>query len=168
MVDTLSTGFGTIDAETETRTAYHTCPLCEAGCGLEITIRDGAVGRIRGDRDDVFSRGFICPKGSTLKQLHDDPDRLRRPLVKRDGVHVEVDWPEAWREVLASTHLPWATPVSATGSEGPSAWVQRVRFSDAAIAMLEWMASEPPRRITPLPAFRHNAAASAVTLGRAS
>ena len=47
--------------------------------------------RIRGDRDDVFSQGYICPKGSTLKQLHEDPDRLRRPLVKRDGAFVEVE-----------------------------------------------------------------------------
>ena len=82
-----------------TRTAFRTCPLCEAGCGLEITVRGDVVTRIRGDMDDVFSHGFICPKGSTLKQLHDDPDRLRRPLIKRDGVHVEVDWPEAWAEV---------------------------------------------------------------------
>lgn len=81
------------------RTVFRTCPLCEATCGLEITIKDGAVVRIRGDRDDVFSKGFICPKGSTLKQLHDDPDRLRKPLVKRNGVHVEVSWEEAWREV---------------------------------------------------------------------
>jgi len=81
------------------RTAFRTCPLCEAGCGLEITIKGESVVRIRGDRDDVFSKGFICPKGSTLKQLHDDPDRLRKPLVRRDGVHVEVDWPEAWAEV---------------------------------------------------------------------
>ena len=57
------------------------------------------MARIRGDRDDVFSRGFLCPKGPALKQLHEDPDRLRRPLVKRDGRHVEVDWPEAWHEV---------------------------------------------------------------------
>jgi len=82
-----------------TRTAFRTCPLCEAGCGLEITVEDGVVTRIRGDRDDVFSKGFICPKGSTLKQLHDDPDRLRKPLVKRDGVHVEVEWDEAWHIV---------------------------------------------------------------------
>jgi len=87
-----------------TRTALRTCPLCEAGCGLEITLRsDGAGGeevqRIRGDRLDVFSKGYICPKGSTLKQLHEDPDRLRRPMVKRDGVHVEVSWPEAWEAV---------------------------------------------------------------------
>ena len=87
-----------------TRTAFRTCPLCEAGCGLEITVgrdADGAehVTRIRGDREDVFSKGFICPKGSTLRQLHEDPDRLRRPLVKRDGVHVEVSWDEAWQAV---------------------------------------------------------------------
>lgn len=72
------------ETTSEMRTATRTCPLCEAGCGLEITIardEDGfeRVQRIRGDMDDVFSHGFICPKGSTLKQLHDDPDRLRTP-----------------------------------------------------------------------------------------
>lgn len=87
----------------DTQTVYRTCPLCEATCGLEVTVsitsKGREVTRIRGDRDDVFSHGFICPKGSTLKQLHEDPDRLRRPLIKRNGVHVEVDWPEAWDEV---------------------------------------------------------------------
>ena len=82
------------------RTAFRTCPLCEATCGLEITVGPGEqIVRIRGDRDDVFSHGFICPKGSTLKQLHEDPDRLRRPLMKKDGVHVEVTWDEAWQAV---------------------------------------------------------------------
>jgi anaerobic selenocysteine-containing dehydrogenase len=93
-------------ADATTRTAFRTCPLCEASCGLEITLRptdDGGeeVVRIRGDRDDVFSQGYICPKGSTLKQLHEDPDRLRRPLVKRDGTFVEVSWEEAFAEVEA-------------------------------------------------------------------
>ncbi len=87
-----------------TRTAFRTCPLCEAGCGLEITVAreaDGSekVTRIRGDRSDVFSGGFICPKGSTLTHLHEDPDRLRKPLVKRNGAHVEVEWEEAWQAV---------------------------------------------------------------------
>jgi len=81
------------------RTAYRTCPLCEASCGLEITLRGCEVTRIRGDREDVFSHGYLCPKGSTLKQLHDDPDRLRRPLVRREGRFVEVSWDEAWAEV---------------------------------------------------------------------
>lgn len=86
------------------RIAFRTCPLCEAGCGLEIAVGRGVDGtervvRIRGDRDDVFSHGYLCPKGTTLGHLHDDPDRLRRPMVKRDGVHVEVDWDEAWHEI---------------------------------------------------------------------
>jgi anaerobic selenocysteine-containing dehydrogenase len=87
----------------DTSVAFRTCPLCEAGCGLEITLHgtNGSqrVGRIRGDRDDVFSHGFICPKGSTLRQLHEDPDWLRRPMVKRDGEFVPVSWDEAFAEV---------------------------------------------------------------------
>jgi anaerobic selenocysteine-containing dehydrogenase len=82
------------------RTAYRTCPLCEATCGLEIAVEaDGTIGRIRGDQQDVFSHGFICPKGSTLKQLHEDPDRLRTPLVRRDGELQPATWGEAFAEV---------------------------------------------------------------------
>jgi anaerobic selenocysteine-containing dehydrogenase len=80
-------------------THFRTCPLCEATCGLEITVRDGAVQRIRGDRADVFSNGFICPKGSTLKQLYEDPDRLRTPLIRRGEGHVEATWDEAFTEI---------------------------------------------------------------------
>jgi anaerobic selenocysteine-containing dehydrogenase len=80
-------------------TVFRTCPLCEATCGLELTIRDGAVTRIRGDEDDVFSRGFICPKGTTLGHLHDDPDRLRGPMVRRDGRLRAATWEEAFAEV---------------------------------------------------------------------
>jgi anaerobic selenocysteine-containing dehydrogenase len=76
-------------------TAFRTCPLCEATCGLAIDVSDGAVGRIRGDGDDVFSHGFLCPKGVSLKALHEDPDRLRAPLV--DG-H-EATWEEAFAAV---------------------------------------------------------------------
>jgi len=82
-----------------TDVSYRTCPLCEAGCGLEVSHREGRVQRIRGDRHDVFSHGFICPKGSTLRQLHEDPDRLRAPLVRRNGRHEEVTWDEAWAVV---------------------------------------------------------------------
>ena len=57
------------------------------------------VTRIRGDRDDVFSHGFVCPKGTTLGKLHEDPDRLRAPLVRRDGDLVEVSWEEAFAEL---------------------------------------------------------------------
>ena len=82
-------------------TAYRTCPLCEATCGLELTLGDaGEVLKVRGDEQDVFSRGFICPKGASLRELHEDPDRLRTPLVKGpDGVHREATWDEAFAEI---------------------------------------------------------------------
>jgi anaerobic selenocysteine-containing dehydrogenase len=81
------------------RVAHRICPLCEACCGLELGVRDERVVSIRGNEADVFSAGFICPKGAALRDLHDDPDRLRAPLVKRDGVHVEVTWDEAFAEI---------------------------------------------------------------------
>ncbi len=88
-----------MSAERELRLARHTCPLCEAACGLEIAFDGDRVVRIRGARDDVHSHGFICPKGAALKELHHDPDRLRRPLVKRDGELVEVSFDEAFDEI---------------------------------------------------------------------
>jgi len=75
------------------------CPLCEACCGLEIRMADGKITSIRGDEKDVFSAGFICPKGVALKDLHEDPDRLRTPLIKRDGRFVEATWDEAFAEI---------------------------------------------------------------------
>jgi anaerobic selenocysteine-containing dehydrogenase len=81
------------------QTHFHTCPLCEATCGLEIRTRGREVIGIRGDEADVFSRGFICPKGFAVKQLDADPDRLRTPLVRRDGRHVPVSWDEAFEEI---------------------------------------------------------------------
>ena len=80
---------------------HRTCPLCEATCGLEIELVDGTVGKVRGDGHDVFSAGFICPKGASLGELHADPDRLSAPLVRRDGELVEASWEEAFAEIDA-------------------------------------------------------------------
>jgi anaerobic selenocysteine-containing dehydrogenase len=79
--------------------AFRTCPLCEATCGLQIESDAGTVTRIRGDMDDVFSHGYICPKGSTLKALHEDPDRVRTPLLKVNGEFVPVSWDQAWATI---------------------------------------------------------------------
>ena len=65
---------------------HRTCPFCEATCGLEIDTEGRDVVSIRGDEEDVLSHGFICPKAYGLKELHEDPDRLTTPLVRRDGV----------------------------------------------------------------------------------
>jgi anaerobic selenocysteine-containing dehydrogenase len=73
--------------------------LCEATCGLTLTISDGRVTGARGDREDVFSAGFICPKGASFAELDNDPDRLERPMVRRDGVLIEATWDEAFAVV---------------------------------------------------------------------
>ena len=75
-----------------TSTHYRNCPLCEATCGLSITLSGDKVTGIRGDDDDVFSRGFICPKGYAVKELDADPDRVRTPLIKRNGRFESVSW----------------------------------------------------------------------------
>jgi anaerobic selenocysteine-containing dehydrogenase len=75
----------------------YTCPLCEAMCGLEIQVADGRVAGIRPNREDAWSRGHICPKGASLGALHEDPDRIRTPMIKVDGQWREVGWNEAFR-----------------------------------------------------------------------
>ncbi|MFD7436632.1 molybdopterin oxidoreductase family protein [Streptomyces sp. NPDC059861] len=83
------------------RTALRICPLCEATCGLTLTIEGTRVTGARGDRDDVFSEGFICPKGASFGAVDGDPDRLRGPLVRRDGELREASWQEAFDAVAA-------------------------------------------------------------------
>jgi anaerobic selenocysteine-containing dehydrogenase len=81
-------------------TAFRTCPLCEATCGLELTLSGDEVVAIRGDKDDVFSHGFLCPKGYALKELHADPDRVKTPLIKQaDGTFAPATWDEAFAHI---------------------------------------------------------------------
>ncbi len=79
--------------------AIRTCPLCEATCGLRLELDGEQVTKVRGDGDDVFSRGYLCPKGALLGELEDDPDRLTAPRVRRDGQLVETGWDDAFAEV---------------------------------------------------------------------
>ncbi len=86
-------------ANRDTRTVYRTCPLCEATCGLELRLEGRDITRVRGDRDDVFSHGYLCPKGTALKQLEADPDRLRRPQVRHGDTWSDVTWDDAFAEI---------------------------------------------------------------------
>ncbi|WP_200303645.1 molybdopterin oxidoreductase family protein [Streptomyces adelaidensis] len=90
-----------MSATTDSRTALRVCPLCEATCGLTLTIEGTRITKARGDRDDVFSKGFICPKGASLGAADGDPDRLRTPLVRKDGELREATWAEAFDAVAA-------------------------------------------------------------------
>jgi anaerobic selenocysteine-containing dehydrogenase len=80
---------------------FRACNLCEAICGLEITTAGGRITDLRGDSADPLSHGHICPKGSALIDLHADPDRLRRPLVREGETRREVSWEEAFARVAA-------------------------------------------------------------------
>lgn len=80
-------------------TSYRICPLCEACCGLDISHENGRVVSIRGAEADPFSEGYICPKGVALADLHEDPDRLRTPMIKRNGRFEEATWDEAFAEI---------------------------------------------------------------------
>jgi anaerobic selenocysteine-containing dehydrogenase len=72
-----------------------TCPLCEATCGILVDVEDGQVRSVRGDPDDPFSRGYICPKAAALADLHHDPDRIRTPLIREGSRWREVSWDDA-------------------------------------------------------------------------
>jgi len=82
-----------------TVTHHRTCSLCEATCALEITTRGDEILGIRGDEHDPFSRGYLCPKGPALKHLHEDPDRLRHPMLRRGSAWERISWDDAFAEI---------------------------------------------------------------------
>ena len=82
---------------TEKRTA--TCMLCEATCGIVLTIDGDRIVRVDGDKDDSFSRGYICPKAAALDDVRLDPDRVTTPLRRtKAGEHAPISWDEALDE----------------------------------------------------------------------
>src|SRR5258705_913030 len=83
----------------EPRTVHRVCPFCEATCGLAITALGDQIQSVRGDPNDPFSRGFICPKAHGLKELHHDPDRLTRPMRRTADGWQEIWWAEAYDEI---------------------------------------------------------------------
>jgi len=82
---------------------HRTCSLCEAHCGISVEVEAGRVRSVRGDPDDPFSRGYLCPKAHGLLALQEDPDRLRRPLRRTAGGFEEIGWEEAF--ALAAERL---------------------------------------------------------------
>ena len=72
-----------------------TCPLCEAMCGVLVEVDGPSIRSVRGDPDDPFSRGYVCPKAAALPDLHHDPDRVRKPLVRTGSSWREASWDEA-------------------------------------------------------------------------
>lgn len=80
-------------------TKFRTCSLCEAMCGLEIQVENNKVLSIKGDKQDPFSRGHICPKAVAMKDIHEDPDRLKYPIKKTENGWQQISWEAAFDEV---------------------------------------------------------------------
>ena len=85
-------------------THFTTCPLCEAMCGLRLEVEGGRISHIRGDHDDPLSQGFVCAKAMALPDIHDDPERLRTPRIRRGDRWVEASWDAALAEAADRLH----------------------------------------------------------------
>nr|MDQ4041177.1 molybdopterin-dependent oxidoreductase [Actinomycetota bacterium] len=104
----------------EATTAFRTCPFCEATCGLEIVLEGDRVTRVRGDADDVHSHGFLCPKATGVKALHEDPDRVRTPLVRDASGRLA---PATWDEAFAAVDAGLSRVIAAGGRDAVAAYV---------------------------------------------
>ncbi len=86
------------------KTHYRACHLCEAICGVVIETDGPEIISIKGDKNDPLSRGHICPKAVALRDIHEDPDRLRQPVKRIVDGEGAVSWQEiSWKEALDTT-----------------------------------------------------------------
>ncbi len=81
------------------RIVNRVCPFCEATCGVAIEVAGNSIVSVRGDKEDPFSRGYICPKAHGLKELYDDPDRLRAPMRRTANGWEQITWEAAYAEI---------------------------------------------------------------------
>ena len=84
-----------------TTTHFRNCNLCEAMCGIEIKTEDGVITTIAGDKNDPFSRGHICPKAVAMKDIYEDPNRLKKPVKRTPDGWKTISWAEAYGEVVS-------------------------------------------------------------------
>ena len=99
------------------RTVFRGCTLCEATCGLALEVEGDRIVSVRGDEDDVFSHGYVCPKGIAIADVHHDPDRLRTPVRRTpDGTFEPIGWDEAFALVARAAHGASARSTAPTRS----------------------------------------------------
>src|SRR5215204_4128482 len=77
---------------------YRACNLCEAICGIEIEHDGIKILSIKGDKNDPFSRGHICPKALALREIYEDKNRLKFPVKRFGSEWKEISWKEAFDE----------------------------------------------------------------------
>lgn len=83
------------------RTVRSFCRICTSLCGILVDVDGDVVTRVRGDREHPLSRGYTCPKGRALPQMHHHPARIERPQLRVDGVLRDVTWDECLDDLAA-------------------------------------------------------------------
>ncbi len=84
-----------------TKIHARTCHICEANCGVLMTVEDGVVTKVTGNPDHVLSEGYICPKATAIPDIQNDPDRLRSPIKKVGDEWEDISWDQALSEIAA-------------------------------------------------------------------
>jgi anaerobic selenocysteine-containing dehydrogenase len=87
-----------------TKKHFSTCTLCEAMCGIEVTTQEREILSIVGDKQNPFSEGHVCPKAMALKDLYDDPERIRQPMEKTATGWQAISWDDALDKVAQGLH----------------------------------------------------------------
>src|ERR1700752_4429792 len=78
------------------------CNLCYVNCGIEVLVDDGRIAKVRGDRDNPKSQGYLCNKAGRIPFYAHHRDRLTTPLRRRDdGTFEAIDWDTAIAEIAA-------------------------------------------------------------------
>ena len=85
----------------ENRKVQTVCTYCGVGCNLEVAVKNGKVRSIEAPLDSKVNPGQLCLKGRYAFSFYDHPDRIRTPLIKKNGEFVEATWDEAY-EFIAS------------------------------------------------------------------
>jgi anaerobic selenocysteine-containing dehydrogenase len=85
----------------EIKTHYRNCNICEAMCGLKIEYQDQQILTIKGDKDDPFSQGYMCPKATALQDFYNDKDRLKTPIKRTATGWKDISWDDAFSEIAA-------------------------------------------------------------------
>ena len=79
-----------------------TCPYCGNGCGVNLVVRDGRFAGISPWHRNPVNEGKVCIRGNKSYEFVNSPDRLTKPLIKKDGKFVEASWEEAYKEIAAA------------------------------------------------------------------
>jgi len=86
-------------SDPETQTIQSFCRICTAICGIVVDVVGDEVVRVRGDKDHPLSKGYTCPKGRALPQVHHHPDRIERPMMRVDGQLQPTTWGDCFDDI---------------------------------------------------------------------